>query len=450
MRYTPDQIQSLSDKINAYNTAIQAYNDFIAQQRVVPGAPTGLAFWEQPQVKQAADALAPQYQDIAKSLSGVGGYRDVSDNIGVLRNSGVSLPQINNYQYGDRTKGLGIAGPILSIGLPLALSAIAPGFGTSIGSTLSSAARKGIGAAVGGAIGGAANGGGIKGSLIDAGISGAGAYLANGGLSKLLDTGTSLSTGSGLSGDFSSGVSGTATDSPIKAAARAASAGPAGGGAAGGFASTVGDAASSNIFDDISKGLSAFADDPVGYAKDSITSGVKDMFSPMSLAKDAMKGGLSYFLQKDNTSGYNALQDAAKAGAANYRPFLNAGVDANNTLADLQGLNGPEAAQAAMAKWQMDPSFTFTRDQGIKALDAGAAKRGMALSGNQVQAVQDYGSGLANTYFQNYLNNLARTSQQGQSAAAGVNEGTMDAATAYALSKANKANNFNRFLSSFI
>lgn len=415
LRYAA-QSQALRDRVNGYNTNLAAYKDFLAENGAGTNNRVGVEFWQRPDVMERTNALSQEYADLNRA--GLDEY-----NVGRKTGLGLKDPSAQNIlglespQMGEANKGgfsRSLMGPIFA----LVGNMIAPGIGTALGA----------------GIGSLGSGQPVGKSLLNAGIAYAGSKLFSGGAKDLLGS-TSLSSGAeGLS----------AADNQFLANARSAIGG---GGSSGGFASAIGEGAS--LIDDIKSGFSSFVDNPVGYAKDTITSGVKDMFSPKNLLKSGLKAGFSYALQKDNDGGYDALQNASKTAAGLYRPFLDSGTVANKTLADLLGSNGPDAAKAAMDGWQMDPSFTFTRDQGIKSLDASAAKRGMLLSGNQVQATQDYGTGLANTYFQNYLQNLARQSQQGQAAAEGVGQNTVDAATVYAMMKANKANNFNRMLGGF-
>jgi hypothetical protein len=195
-----------------------------------------------------------------------------------------------------------------------------------------------------------------------------------------------------------------------------------------------------------STGLSGFLSDPLGYAKTSLTNGVMKVLSPANLLNGAAKTGLAYYLQKNNNGGYGAVQNAGNQIAANYQPFLATGQQATGALGDLYGLNGTTAATSATQNWENTPGYKFAMDQGLKAIDAGAAARGMLSSGNNLQAEQQYGTGLAGQYYQQYLQNLQNAAGQGINAAGGVGNGQMDAATAYALMKGNNANKFNQMV----
>lgn len=92
-----------------------------------------------------------------------------------------------------------------------------------------------------------------------------------------------------------------------------------------------------------------------------------------------------------------------------------------------------------MQNFQQAPGYQFALDQGIKGLDASAAKRGLLASGNQEQAVQNYGTGLANSYYQQYLQNLQQQAGQGQTATNGLNASLLSALNGQAQSQQNAA-----------
>lgn len=170
------------------------------------------------------------------------------------------------------------------------------------------------------------------------------------------------------------------------------------------------------------------------------------MFSTNKLLGEGVKSGLSYALSKDNAGGYRAVQDAATRAAQLYQPYLQAGADAQKRIADLQGLNGPEAQAAARSQFTADPGYQFALGEGVNAIDASAARRGMLQSGNNERAVQEYGSGLASQMYQQYLKNLYGQAGMGMKAAGGVGQNSIDSATAYAMMKAARANRYNQMV----
>jgi hypothetical protein len=125
-------------------------------------------------------------------------------------------------------------------------------------------------------------------------------------------------------------------------------------------------------------------------------------------------------------------QDTATARAdqarADLQPWVGSGGLANTASADLLGLNGPEAAAAAMGQFQTSPGYGFQLSEGLRAVDAGAAAKGMLRSGATLKAEQQYGAGLADQDFTDYYNRLAGISKLGESAAAGQGAASLDAA----------------------
>jgi hypothetical protein len=100
-------------------------------------------------------------------------------------------------------------------------------------------------------------------------------------------------------------------------------------------------------------------------------------------------------------------------------PFMTAAGPTLQAQQDLLGLNGPDAAATAMGNFQTSPGYQFSRDQGLRAVDAGAAAGGMLRSGAALKAEQTFGTGLADQEFTNYYNRLMGISTLGENAAAG-------------------------------
>ena len=118
-------------------------------------------------------------------------------------------------------------------------------------------------------------------------------------------------------------------------------------------------------------------------------------------------------------SGQNAAQAQFAQEQNNLAPFRTAGGSAVGVASDLSGANGPDAANAAMANFQTDPGYQFQLQQGLRAVDAGAASQGMLRSGATLKAEDTFGQGLAEQDFTNYYNRLFGLSQLGEQAAAG-------------------------------
>ena len=69
--------------------------------------------------------------------------------------------------------------------------------------------------------------------------------------------------------------------------------------------------------------------------------------------------------------------------------------------------------------FQTDPGYQFALQQGTQALDRSAGGSGMFGSGNAATALTNYGQGLANQQYGNWLSNLSGLNNQGLQAAAG-------------------------------
>jgi hypothetical protein len=116
------------------------------------------------------------------------------------------------------------------------------------------------------------------------------------------------------------------------------------------------------------------------------------------------------------SSAISAGQQQANAVLA---PYSNTGVQSDTQTANLLGLNGQPAADAAMSTFQSSPGYQYQLSQGLKAVDAGAAATGMLRSGSTMQAEQTLGNNLANQDFSNYISQLNGLSNYGITAAGG-------------------------------
>lgn len=119
-----------------------------------------------------------------------------------------------------------------------------------------------------------------------------------------------------------------------------------------------------------------------------------------------------------------AIKGAANTANARVAPYANAGLPAVNSLADIGGLNGPEGSAAARDRFVTSPGYGFTYDEGLRAIDHGAASRGILRSGDTIKEEQKYGAGLASQEFRNYVGDLKGLATLGANAATG--QGTND------------------------
>ncbi|HYC64295.1 MAG TPA: hypothetical protein VEC14_06155 [Reyranellaceae bacterium] len=137
---------------------------------------------------------------------------------------------------------------------------------------------------------------------------------------------------------------------------------------------------------------------------------------------------------------YQAANTEAAIGRGAVSHWTNAGRAAVNEIVQLLGLGkfDPKwqtgiveaqidqtdregTARNALARFKTTPGYDFRRSEGIKALDRGAAAKGMVLSGAQHKAVQQFGDNLADQEYDNYFRRLMEVSGMGGQATAGAN-----------------------------
>lgn len=117
---------------------------------------------------------------------------------------------------------------------------------------------------------------------------------------------------------------------------------------------------------------------------------------------------------------------------ADYAPWRTAGASALGALTNAYGLTGTSANPGAVGTEQgqpdtgayggffTSPGYAFRRDEGLKAIDRGAAATGRLGSGETIKAEQRYGEGLAASEYDAYTSRLAQLAGLGQSATAGT------------------------------
>ena len=156
---------------------------------------------------------------------------------------------------------------------------------------------------------------------------------------------------------------------------------------------------------------------------------------PFGIAAAGISAGAGLLGGVMQSSAVNSAADKARAAEekaaaqqrADLAPWATTGGTANTATSDLLGLNGPDAAAAAMGRYQTSPGYQWQFNEGLRATDAGAAAQGMLRSGATLKAEQTFGQGLANTDFGQYYNRLFDLSKLGETAAAGQGAGALQA-----------------------
>ena len=155
---------------------------------------------------------------------------------------------------------------------------------------------------------------------------------------------------------------------------------------------------------------------------------------PFALAGAAVTAGAGLIgagMQSSTAAkGQEQAQQQLQQQRADLAPYRDAGVPALNQESNLLGLNGPDAANTAMTTFQQSPGYQWQLQQGLRATDAGAAANGLLRSGATLKAEQTFGSGLADSDFNQYFSRLSGLSTLGANAAAGGAQTAGQAATA--------------------
>jgi hypothetical protein len=119
---------------------------------------------------------------------------------------------------------------------------------------------------------------------------------------------------------------------------------------------------------------------------------------------------------RDSTNAAINQQNQALAQQAQLSaPYRALGQQAIPQLQALLGLGGanPQAALAAT------PGYQFDLSQGLQGVTNQASRMGMGLSGNTLEGLQKFGTGLADKTYQQAVGNIFDVTRLGQNAAAG-------------------------------
>lgn len=101
---------------------------------------------------------------------------------------------------------------------------------------------------------------------------------------------------------------------------------------------------------------------------------------------------------------------------ADLLPYSQGGQGAYSTLNNLLGVGGNSSTMQSTLEGL--PGYQFTRDQGLKSVQNSAAARGLGVSGGALKAAGTYATGLANSTYGNYVNQLQASANLGENAAA--------------------------------
>jgi hypothetical protein len=111
-------------------------------------------------------------------------------------------------------------------------------------------------------------------------------------------------------------------------------------------------------------------------------------------------------LSKSFGQGRNALQTNYSAGLQPFVQNYGQAQQGGTALGNALGLNGASGNAAATAAFQNNPGYQFQLQQGENAILANQAKSGQLGSGATNLDLLNYGQGVANQGWNQYVNNL--------------------------------------------
>jgi hypothetical protein len=163
-------------------------------------------------------------------------------------------------------------------------------------------------------------------------------------------------------------------------------------------------------------------------------------FAAAAVAAAAVGVGTSILSANSQADAISKGQAQADARLA---PFATGGTTAFNAEGDLTGINGPAAATTAMGNFTASPGYQYQVSQGLRAVDNGAAARGILRSGATLKAEQTLGTNLANQDFTGYVGRLNSLATIGANAATGQASVDTNAAGAQAKITGQEFSNIN-------
>jgi hypothetical protein len=114
----------------------------------------------------------------------------------------------------------------------------------------------------------------------------------------------------------------------------------------------------------------------------------------------------------------NALQQQTyESNKALIQPAVDRGNAAGDELNGFLGLGGdPAKTQAAFNTYLASTGYQFNRQQGLDAVNQSKASQGLFNSGSTLEALDNYATGEANQYGQQYVGDLSGVANTGEGA----------------------------------
>ena len=107
-----------------------------------------------------------------------------------------------------------------------------------------------------------------------------------------------------------------------------------------------------------------------------------------------------------------AQREMFDIGRADLAPYREGGVAAQNQLRSFLGIGGDATAPGygkytkdfGMSDFTTDPGYQFRLEQGLRAINASAAAKGMGMAGANIKGAAEYGQNLASNEYTNAFN----------------------------------------------
>jgi len=123
--------------------------------------------------------------------------------------------------------------------------------------------------------------------------------------------------------------------------------------------------------------------------------------------------------------GINELVSRARPGSTSY----SVGGNNFNSMDEAEAYANANPIGGTPWEWQTDPGYQFRLGEGMRAVEAGAARRHGLASGATMEALNRSAQGFASNEYGNVYNRIAGQANMGQSAAAGTAAANQNYAT---------------------
>jgi len=120
------------------------------------------------------------------------------------------------------------------------------------------------------------------------------------------------------------------------------------------------------------------------------------------------------------SQGIGFEQGVYNEAKSNFAPYIQQGQNALQSIAQFYGLAPGGGAAKAYQNYQNTPFYQFPLQQSLDTLNRQAARRGLNLSGGQLNALQSYAQDYASKNFQTYLQGLSGLAGGGMTASQNI------------------------------